>query len=244
LTTNFCKTRGIVLHQVKYSESSLIVKIYTEEYGLKSFIFKGVRKQKHRISPNLFEHLSILELVFNFKEKSDLQIAKEVRLFQPFQTIPFDMRKRSIALFVNELVYKSLKEEEANPELFTFLLTSIQMFDLMTEEIINFHIWFALQLTRQLGFRPMDNYDDQHRIFDLKEGIFNRSYPEHLYFVDYPLSLWFHELSNHKLGECKLLNINNTGRRELVQKIIEYYRLHLQGFQEMKSPAVLEKVLE
>ena len=233
-----------MLHQIKYSESSLIVKIYTEEYGLKSFMFKGVRKPKHRISPNLFEHLSLLEIVFKLREKSDLQIPKEVRLFQPFQTIPFDMQKRSITLFLNELIYRSLHEEEANPDLFTFLLTSIQMFDLITENVINFHIWFAVQFTRQLGFRPMDNYDEQNTVFDLKEGVFCRSHPDHSYYVEYPLSMWIHELANQKLTDINLLSINNTGRRELLRKIVEYYRLHLQGFQEMKSPAVLEKVLE
>ncbi len=244
MPSTFCKTRGIVLHQIKFSESSLIVKIYTEEYGLKSFIFKGVRKQKHRISPNLFEHLSLLEIVFNLKEKSDLQVAKEVSLYQPFQSIPFDMRKRSIALFVNELIYKSLREEEANPELFSFLLASIEMFDLLIDDCINFHLWFAIQFTRQLGFRPMDNYDQQNQVFDLKEGVFCRTCPNHTHFAEFPLSLWIHELSNNNYNEIKLLNINNTTRRELLQKVVEYYRLQLNGFQEMKSPAILEKVLE
>ena len=244
MDSQFCKTRGIVLHQLKYSETSLIVKIYTEEFGLKSFMFKGVRKQKHRISPNLFEHLSLLEIDFRYKEKSDLQMAKETRFFHPFQTIPFDIRKSSIALFINELIYKSLREEEVNPELFNFLLASIEMLDILTDNIINFHLWFAMQLSRQLGFRPMDNYNEQNRFFDLKEGIFLRYKPKHEHFTAFPISLWLHELTTSAFADVKLEGINNTGRREILQKIVEYYRLHLHGFQELNSPSILEKVLE
>jgi len=80
-------SRGIVLHQLRYSESSVIVKIFTEKYGLKSYIFKGVHKKKASIRSSLLQHLNLVELVCDDKDYGGLQHPKELRLEYPYHTL-------------------------------------------------------------------------------------------------------------------------------------------------------------
>ena len=107
------KTRGIVLHSVTYSETSLVVKIYTEAFGLQSYLLKGAKGKRSSFRPVFFQPLNLLDAVVYKNEKTALQSMKEVQLAHPFRSIPFDIRKSSIALFLNEILYKSIREEEA-----------------------------------------------------------------------------------------------------------------------------------
>ncbi|MBE9480196.1 MAG: DNA repair protein RecO, partial [Bacteroidetes bacterium] len=141
------KTRGIVFHQIKYSESSVIAKIYTELFGIQSYLIKGVRNKKSKIKSALLQHLSIVDLVVYHKEKSNIQYIKEIRSEYQFTSIPFDIRKSSIAVFINEILYKSIHEEEANQNLFDYLLNSIKLLDMITKRFVDFHLLFTIGLT-------------------------------------------------------------------------------------------------
>ena len=110
-------TRGIVLHTTKYSETSLVAKIYTEVFGLQSYLVKGIRKQKAKLRPALFQPMTLADLVVYHKDKGSLQNIKESRIAVPYRSIPFDIRKSSMLLFINELLYKSIREEETNRKL-------------------------------------------------------------------------------------------------------------------------------
>lgn len=171
-------------------------------------------------------------------------MCKEVRVLIPFKTIPYDIVKSSMTLFINELVYKSLREEEANPELFSFLYTSVEVLDMHDHTPVDFHLWFAVRFSRFLGFYPMDNYSSAARVFDLKEGIFRTGFPDHFHYLEFPLSRYMHELAFRTQEEIPDAAITNTLRRLMIRKVVEYYRLHLPGFPELKSPDVLEKILE
>lgn len=236
-------TRGIVLHQVRYSETSLIVKIYTENFGLSSFIFKGVRKSKPSVPPSLLQHLTPVELVIQRKESAAIHHVREIRCLFPYTTLPYDVQKSSIGLFINELLLKSLREEEPNPDLFDFLLTALQILDLSKEPVTNFHLWFSLQLTRFLGFLPSEKYTDKEKYFDLKEGVFQPVIPDHPHRAEVTISRYFLQFSRPAFRNYQTIHLSNADRRILLRKIIEYYQLHLQGFGQMKSHEVLEEVL-
>ncbi|MCX6271487.1 MAG: DNA repair protein RecO [Bacteroidetes bacterium] len=241
---SLCTTRGIVLHQTRYSETSLIVKVYTEAFGLASFIFKGVRKTKPVVSPALLQHLSLIELVTNKNVNANLQYVKEIRGFYSYTELPYDIRKSAIAIFLNEILYKSLKEEEPNPDLFDFLITSLQILDLTHQPVSNFHLWFALQLTRFLGILPVGQDQPAKPVFNLKEGIFQFSCPDHPHYVEPPYGTLFSQFSRPGFREYYSVSIKASERKQLLLKIIEFYQLHLQGFGSMKSHEVLEEVLE
>ena len=237
------KTKGIVFHQLKYSETSFIVKIYTQEFGLQSYLIKGARNKKSKIRPALLQHLSLLELIVTHKEKSNLQHIREIRSAHQYSNLPFDMIKSSITLFVNELLLKSIREEEANQALFDYIFQSMQWLDLAASDFVNFHLIFAMQLTRYLGFSPQGIYSPTTPYFDLEEGCFASNRPTHPNYIQAQDAEKFHllmKLTYDTIGELKL---NNAARNSFLNQILNYYQLHLPNFKDLKSLKVLREVL-
>ena len=205
-------TKGIVFHSLKYSETSVIVKIYTEIFGIQSYLLKGIRNSKSKIKPGLFQSMTLLDLVVYHKEKQSLQSVKEVHLAHPFKTIPFDIRKSSVTLFINELVYKSIREEESNPGLFEFLWNTCLELD-ETEESVNcFHLHFAMQLMHHLGIFPQNNHSGQCQVFNMREGLFQSSIPGHQHYLDPVNSLLFHNLITACDGPARMQQVVHSGR--------------------------------
>ncbi|MCP4551017.1 MAG: DNA repair protein RecO [Bacteroidetes bacterium] len=236
-------TKGIVFHQIKYSETSLILKIYTENFGLQSYIAKGARSKKSKISPSVLQHLSLIELVANHKEKNSLSFLKEIRSDYQYSSIPYNVYKSSILIFVNELVYRSIREEEKNQELFNFLTSAIQWLDLSESRFSNFHLVFAIQLSRYLGFYPKNNHSKLNCHFNLQEGIFTNILPRHENYLDDAVAKQFSQLIEASYEKMSLVALNNNSRNVLLERIIEYYQLHLPNFGKIKSLEVLRTVL-
>jgi DNA repair protein RecO (recombination protein O) len=237
------QTRGIALHATKYSETSSVVKIYTELFGLQSYLVKGTRKQHAKMKPGLFQPLTLLDLVVYHKEKSSLQNLKGANYAYPYQTIPFDIRKSSVALFINELVYKAIHEEESHPELFSFLYNSCLHLDRIEENLASFHLVFALQLTRYLGCMPQLNFSEKTPILNLREGTFQGTTPEHRDFLDAGMSRQMHRLLLVPENAPVSMHFSAKTRDALLEAILVYYRLHVPGFREMQSHHVLHTVL-
>ena len=236
-------TRGIVFHTVKYSETSLIAKIYTELFGLQSYLIRGIRKQKSKIRPVLLQHLTLVDLVVYHKEKSNLQTIKEIQIAIPYKSIPFDIRKSSLALFINELLYKSIREEETNRKLFDFIWGSCEYLDDTTHSIHYFHLWFMVHLTAFLGFIPQMNYSEQKKIFNMKEGVFQETPPGHEYFMDERSGAFFYQLFTLPTEKDILLNFPLEERNIMVEKILQYYQIHLPGFTGLRAHHILHTVL-
>jgi len=235
-------TKGIVLHTLKYSETSLIVKIFTENLGLQSYLIRSVRNKKSKMKAGIFQPLSVLEFVAYYKKKSNLQTIKEITNCFQFNGISCDIRKSSIAIFIAEILNKSIREEEENKSLFYFLFSAVQSLDKKEGRISEFHLCFMIELSRYLGFYPNNNFDEKNRIFNLYDGQFQQYHPEHPYFMDKEASEQFSELI-----ETFDLNKNQTVipliiRKELMNKILDYYRIHLNGFKDIKTLDVLEEV--
>ncbi|NQV03104.1 MAG: DNA repair protein RecO [Bacteroidia bacterium] len=237
------KTRGIVLHSLKYSESSLIVKVYTEVFGLQSYLLKGIRSQKAKTKPALFQPLTLLDLVVYHKEKSTLHSVKEVRLAIPTHSTSSDIRKSSIALFLAELIYRTLHEEETNTALFEFLWNGFIMLDTVEEHFSNFHLLFAIKLCRFLGFQPQGNHSDYNRYFHLREGSFHPLYASPDECLDEQQSTWFFQLQKTDLDQLALFSLPSKARSDMLDKILLYYRFHLPGFKEIRSHEILRTVL-
>ena len=244
------KTRGIVLHTVKFSETSIIAKIYTELFGLQSYLIKGIRKQHSRIKPGLFQPLTILDLTVYYKVTGNLQSLKEVHNLYPYKSLPFDIMKSSIALFMNELIYKSIREEEPNQELFDFLFDTCIDLDSAISNISFFPLFFSLKLTKFLGFMPRVDKSSGKEIFNMKEGIFQENPPDHKYYLRPPLTMLLKELIQPEPSSSP--NKSLTGdpkpetlklRNELLKQILLYYKLHLPDFREMLSHQILHEIL-
>src|SRR5690349_15199853 len=148
------KTRGIVLNYLKYRETSIIARVYTETLGLQTYIINSIRKKGPGSRIALFQPLTLLEMVVYTSGSGGITRISEYKCAHPFTTLLYDIRKSSIALFLSEIISASVKEEEENPGLFAFLYQSIVALDTKTENFENFHLGFLLQFAHFLGFGP------------------------------------------------------------------------------------------
>ncbi len=236
------QSRAIVLSQIKYSETSLILKIYTEKEGLLSFIAKGVRGKKGKLRSAQFQALNLIDLSYREARKSQLRQIKDLKVIEPFTDLPFNPIKRTIAIFMAELIQNAIKEQEPNAKLFDFLYNSIHWIDLSKESFSHFHLLFMMKFTKHLGFYPMLDGHKDARYFDLQQGVFSRGEPTHSYFIDSEqLSAW-KQLINVKLETINSLLLSNTLKRKLLQTMMLYYKLHLIHFKELNSHHILQSV--
>lgn len=236
------KTRGIVLNHIKYSETSIIVTIYTELFGRQAYIINGVRGKKSKIKANLFQPLFLLDMEVYHKSKRDLQRAKEIQNASIFSTIPYDLKKSTIAIFIAEILYKTIQEHEPNIDLFNYLFNSIQLLDFKEKGIGNFHIYFLVHLTKYLGFFPDNNYSERYCYFDLKAGSFVQIKPMHFSFLEKNASAFLSRILNFSENQHESLSIPYKERIQILEKILEYYTLHNEGLSSVKSLEILKEV--
>jgi DNA repair protein RecO (recombination protein O) len=236
------KTNGIVLHTIKFGEISVIVRVYTELFGMQSYILKGARGAKSKNKMNHLAPLTLLEMDVFHKESAHLQYIREMRITHTFSSIPFDIVKSSISLFINEVIFRTVREEEPNPPLFIFLENSIRWFDLVQNNYTNFHLWFMIHFSRYLGFTPHDNYSATNHIFNLREGRYQSIMPEHSDYIDNPLCSSLVELTETKLSDLPTIHIPTSIRQDLLPRLVDFYRFHISGMKEINSLQVLHEI--
>jgi len=194
----------------------------------------GVRSGKPKFSPTLFQPLSLLEADFYYRVNRNIHRLKEATCPFHYTSVPFVPVKNAVALFLAEVLYLSLREEESNPALFSFVFHSLQLFDTKETGTSCFHHWFMLQLTRYLGFFPPEyvfrgatlNSGDEQVFSNLSQGILSA----------------ISTLTAGSEGPPELLNLRHNERNELLESIIRYYTMHIDGFSGLKSYAVLQEV--
>ncbi|MFC2097518.1 DNA repair protein RecO [Bacteroidota bacterium] len=236
------KTRAVVLRQIKYSESSIIVQVFTELFGRQSYIVSGVRSKKSNSKINLFQTLHFVDMEVYNKPKRELQRIKEAKSLFQFNSIDIDPIKSTQAIFLAEVILKSIREEEKDPNLFEFLYNSVQLFDLLTKNYVNFHLIFLIHFTRFLGFSPEDNYNELNNYFDLRAGRFYDSPPLHNEYISEDQSYLFHELLSTSLNDSFSIAMSSKIRSKLLEHILDYYYLHISGMPKIKSHIVFTEM--
>lgn len=241
------KTKGIVLRTVKYGETSIIVTIFTELFGVQSYLVNGVRTSTKKSSgkANYFQPAAILDLVVYHNELKHLNRIKEFKWAYIYQHILSDVPKNAVGLFMIELLTKCLKQPEENNELFHFTEDVFLKLDESNNAVMaNIPLFFALHLTHFFGFRIDDNYNVTNRYLDLQEGSFVKEQPHHPHFLEEKqaaiTSQFLKVLQTEELEDIKL---NHDFRRNLLLAYETYYRLHINDFGTMKSLPVLREIL-
>jgi DNA repair protein RecO (recombination protein O) len=241
------KTKGIVLRAVKYGETSLIVTIFTELFGLQSYIVNGVRTstKKGTGKANLFQPTAILDLVVYHNELKHLNRIKEFKWHFLYQHIFSDVPKNAVALFMIELLTKCLKQPEPNPELFNFCEDAFMYLDESSGAVMaNFPLFFALHLPIFFGFIISDEYSTKNSILDMQEGTFVSKHPDHFHFLEGKQAEVTSELLKiMQPEELAQIKLNHDFRRQLLFSYEIYYALHIQDFGTMKTLPVLKEVL-
>ena len=237
------KTRAIVFKTTDYGESSVIVQLFTEKFGLQSYIINGVKKPRARITQNMLQPLHLLDVVVYHKGTNSIQRISELKNSPVLLSIPYDVIKSCIAIFLNEVLYKAVRQQGADESLFEFVFSSVEWLDHQTEGLANFHLLFLIQLTRYLGFYPDTTFAAGADYFDMKNGAFLRHKPESFSYLSAPHTHNFYTLLQCSFEDCPQLKLNNDDRRYLLNKLLEYYALHIECFGNIRSQGVLEEVL-
>jgi len=219
------KTGGIVFRFIRYKETSVIATIFTEKLGIQSYIVNGVRSKKPKIGIALFQPLTLLEMVVYHKENTSLNRISEIRCVYPFVDIPFNVRKSAIALFLAEVLFKSIKHESHPEIVYKFLHSSLLSLEHLSTHFENFHLQFLLKLTRHLGFQPASgsSFGNQllHGGTTMTDG------------VDHFL----------KKGYNSYLAISSKKRLQILDNILEFYKQHIDGFGIIQSTHILHNVI-
>jgi DNA repair protein RecO (recombination protein O) len=237
------KTRGIFLHAVKYSETSLIASIYTEIHGRQAFIISGVRNKNSQVKAAVFQPLYLLELEIYYKTGREIHRIKNARIVVPYSTIPFDIRKSTQVMFLAEILFKCLREEELNNELFNFIFHSLALLDMSETGMNNFHIWFLFNLTRFLGINPSRDNALVSNFFDLQSALFVSHEPLHNQFTDKHITSLLSRLFDVDSSSIESLNYTQNERKLVLEKLLDFYRIHFDNLGEIKSLEVIKEVL-
>jgi len=233
------QTKAIVLTALKFGESDLIVKCFTEE-GVKSYLLKRIlRSKSKKINIAYFQPLTQLKLTANHNAKGNLNSIREARINHVYQSISYNVFKQSIVLFLAETLSYSLFEEERNPQLYEYIETALIWLD-THEKTSNFHLLFLLNLTKYLGFYP-EKENISYAYFDLSEGIFVNNKPLNSCVYGEKLIL-FKSLIGINFDVIGHLGLNSRSRNIMLDILLEYYELHLPAFKKPKSLNVLKEV--
>ena len=235
------KTRGVVLHTIKYSETSVIAKIYTEKLGLQSYIVKGVRAAKSKSKAAMLQPLTLLEMEVSHRENKPLQFIKEFRRAYVYQSIPFDTLKSTISFFLLEVISKAIREHEPNDEMFEFIYDSLCTLDETEKLNPDFHLLFLVHFARHLGFAPHGNFSNEICFFEMSEGVFI-SQQSKLNSMNKRESSLLNDLMRANLFESFSLKISRAERKQMMKNLLKYYQLHLENFS-LRSPEILEVIL-
>ncbi len=227
------KTRGIVINYIRFRETSIIVKIFTEKFGIQSFIENGARSTKGKNKIALFQPLSLLEMVVYHDEKKDLHRISEIKSAHPYKTLPYHILKSSIALFLDEMMNKCLIEQIENAELYHFIEQSFIYLDESSGSFENFHLQFLLNFSYYLGFAPQDVKEIRSQ---LKEFHFD-------YQLNSQEEAWMQQFIQDSRYGISIPAINRTSRNKLLDTILQFYKLHIEDFGTIHSIQVLAEVL-
>ena len=236
------KTRGIILSQIKYTDSGIVARLYTRNFGRQSFLIRGMRNKKAGKHNILFQPMFILDLEMNYKASREMQTLKEFSVsFTPFD-IYSNIKKSCVAIFLGEVLTSVLKEESPHEEMFDYIEESIKYFDSSREGYANFHIAFLAGLSSFLGFEPGPRNNADDAFFDMTNGIFVPLPPLNGNYANENISNKLAEFFVAYYDTVANIALTGTLRNEVLDTLVRYYALHLPGLKKIKSLEVLKEV--
>lgn len=236
------KHSGIVLHQTKYNDKSVIVHLFTQESGRMSVIVPIQRTRRSNIRISLFQPLNIIEFEIEHRPGAELYPIRNARLQYIYSSIPYHPIKASIAMFLSEFLYRTLQTEESDSLLYRYLTSSILWLDTSSEGFANFHIVFLLRFTRFLGFYPnLDNYTPG-MCFDMLNSCFTVSVLPGSPTIGPDESEKIQLIMRMNYDQMHRFRLSRTERNHILEVCMQYYRLHVPDMPELKSFGVLKEL--
>jgi DNA repair protein RecO (recombination protein O) len=236
------KTRGIILNQIKYTDSGIVARLYTRKFGRQSFLVRGMRNRKAGKHNIMFQPMFILDLEMNYKASREMQTLKEFSV----SFIPFDIynniKKSSVAIFLGEVLTSVLKEESPHEEMYDYIEASIKYFENCEAGYANFHISFLAGLSSFLGFEPGLRTDPDHSFFDMTNGIFVSIPPVNGNYANEEVSGILADFFASSYNTAGNITLTGVQRNQVLEALVRYYSLHLPGLKKINSLEVLKEV--
>lgn len=228
--------KAVVLSRLPYSESSLIVNLFTLESGLQTFLFQGAKKKKGLI---LFP-LELVEITYYRRNDSSMMKLTELQSSEPLHHLLDNPLKSSIAFFISELMMICLRDNHQDKKLFRFLSEEIQWLN-ASEELSNYLVWFLAQVCKLEGFQP-EIQSSNPSYFELQEGKFTNELPFFPAYLEEPWLHWLTDSLQFEKTDFLALSIPKEERVQLIDAWLEYYQFHVSGMRKMKSLEVIRTV--
>lgn len=235
-------TQGIILQHTKYRDKKSILKIYTLQHGLQSYAVNVGHSKTSKIKAAHVIPLNQVEFIEHTRPNREVQLITEIRLSYIYGNLFTNISKNCLAAFINEVLVKCLKEHQSNEELFFFIAVKLKSLDATEKNVTNFHLHFLLELADYLGFYPNNNYSVKNCLFDQEEGIFTDKTPLHPYFSDSETSFELHRLIESSGNKDSYASTSQV-RAELIKMLLQFYKLHVPGFGELRSLPVLRELM-
>jgi DNA repair protein RecO (recombination protein O) len=236
------KTKAIVLHQIKYSDSGIIVHLYTRKFGRQAALIKGMHRKKSGKHSIMFQPMFILDIEIYYKPEKEIHMLKEFILSSVPTDIHSNVMKSTVCMFLGEVLSSVLREESPHEEMFDYIADSITWFDSAESDYANFHISFLSGLSRFLGFMPYIPGDRQKVFFDMRNGKFAISPPVHSDYASQDISSALAGFFDVSFEESGKINLSGKQRNDMLDTIIRYYSLHLPSLKKINSLDVLKEV--
>lgn len=239
----YSSTEAIVLQLHPYKDKSAVVKLYTQQNGLLACWARSIHSKTSKTKAAVMQPLCIINAEISYRENNNLPQLKEISLVEAAHNIHMSVEKRSVALFLAELLLRTLKESHADAPLYSFIKNSILLLNETDKKCSSFHLMFLVKYSEQLGFLPKEEYSSAYPWFDLQEGAYVDKEPMHPHFLPKAESEWLNKLSLLNMEDFYLPEIPSVMRKKLLLGMLEYFQLHL-AMSPLKSHLVLEEIFE
>jgi DNA repair protein RecO (recombination protein O) len=236
------KTKGIVLHQIKYTDSGIVAQLYTRKFGRQSYLVRGARNKKSGRHNVFFQPMFILDLIAYNKESRSMQALKEFSVSYTPADIHSNIKKSCVAIFLGEVLTSVLREESPNEALFDFIEESVIYFDRCREGYANFHIAFLAGLSSYLGFEPSKRDTPDDHYFDMMNGVFVPVPPLSGNYASREVSEVLSAFFSSSYDRVTDISLTGSLRNEVLETLVSYYSLHLPGLRKIRSLEVLKEV--
>jgi DNA repair protein RecO (recombination protein O) len=235
-------TKAIVLRTIRYSDSRLVVSLYTEHYGMVSAMVRFSRGAKGRSNGALWQLLNVLEIGINYSANAAMQKIGDCSISVPWTDLPYNPMKASVAMFLSDMLYHSLRGEGENRELFCFLENALCWFDEAEHGIPDFHVILMAKLTRFLGIWPGTDGYEPGMLYDLNDACYVRQIPSHGQYVEADEASLLASLFMTDFSTIHILKMSRNERRHMLDILLRYYQIHVPGFGELQSLDVLREL--
>lgn len=235
-------TKAIVLHATKFGDASLIVDMFTEQEGRVPFVVKIPRTSKGKIKKQYFQPLTVLEIVFDYRQRATLQHLKDARIVLPYVDIPFNPSKGAVLFFLSDFLYHVTRDEQQNKPLFSYIINSLDWFDKVQKHFVNFHLVFMIHVSHFIGFYPnIETYEPQS-YFDLRNATFSVRTPSHSDYLSVADSNSLTNVIRMTYENMHLFRFTREERLRVTELVLRFYSIHVPSMPNLKSLQVLREV--